>query len=135
MVNAQELKVQRQRFGLEAETVARGIQPNVVNNQPRAVDENIAVDEIISLHRQPIAPRDGAGATRVIVLPALPPGVKFRITNTMIQLLNLKGMFRETAGDDANQHLMNFVAICKSQEIPGVSQTAMRLRMFPLCLT
>ncbi|KAH0633305.1 hypothetical protein KY284_036091 [Solanum tuberosum] len=153
MVNAQELEVQRQRFGLEAETVAKGIQPNVVNNQPRAVDENIAVDEIIPLHRQPIAPRsrpqppahmmyeeddldfDGAGATRVIVLPALPPGVKFRITNTMIQLLNLKGMFRGTAGDDANQHLMNFVAICKSQEIPGVSQTTMRLRMFPLCLT
>ncbi|KAH0681536.1 hypothetical protein KY285_021933 [Solanum tuberosum] len=37
----------------------------------------------------------------------------------MIQLLNLKGMFRGTTGDDANQHLMNFVAICKSQEIPG----------------
>jgi len=69
------------------------------------------------------------------VLPALPPGVKFTITSTMIQLLNLKGMFRGEAGDYANQHLMNFVAIYKSQEIPGVSQTAMRLRLFPLSLT
>ncbi|KAH0661469.1 hypothetical protein KY284_026400 [Solanum tuberosum] len=42
---------------------------------------------------------DGAGATREIVLPALPP------------------------------------AICKSQEIPGVSQTAMRMRLFLLSLT
>ncbi|XP_015169534.1 uncharacterized protein [Solanum tuberosum] len=33
---------------------------------------------------------DGAGATGAIVLPALPPGVKFTITSTMIQLLNLK---------------------------------------------
>ncbi|XP_015160357.1 uncharacterized protein [Solanum tuberosum] len=33
---------------------------------------------------------DGAGATGAVVLPALPPGVKFTITSTMIQLLNLK---------------------------------------------
>ncbi|XP_049349268.1 uncharacterized protein LOC125813838 [Solanum verrucosum] len=78
---------------------------------------------------------DGTGATGAIVLHALPPGVKFTITSTMIQLLNLKGMFRGAAGDDANQHLMNFVAICKSQEIPGVNQTIMRLRLFPLPLT
>uniref|UniRef100_M1DWF1 Uncharacterized protein n=1 Tax=Solanum tuberosum TaxID=4113 RepID=M1DWF1_SOLTU len=97
MVNPQELEAQRQRLGLEAETAARVIQQNAVNNPPRW-------------------------------LPALPPGVKFTITSTMIQLLNLKGMFRSVPGDDANQHLMNFGAICKSQEIPGVSQTTMRLR-------
>ncbi|XP_049357121.1 uncharacterized protein LOC125821800 [Solanum verrucosum] len=153
MVNAQELETQRLRFGLEAETVARLVQSNGVNNQPRAVDENIAVNGIIPPHRQPIAPRDraqhpphmmyeedvldldGAGATGAIVLPALPPGVKFTITSTMIQLLNLKGMFRGAAGDDVNPHLINFVAICKSQEIPGVSKIAIRLRLFPLSLT
>jgi len=117
------------------------------------VDENRGVDGLIPPQCKPIAPRgraqhpahmmydeddadlDGAGATGAIVLPALPLGVKFTITSTMIQLLNLKGMFRGAAGDDANQHLMNFVAICKSQEIPGVNQTAMRLRLFPLSLT
>ncbi|KAH0698749.1 hypothetical protein KY284_012964 [Solanum tuberosum] len=61
---------------------------------------------------------DRAGATGAIVLPALPPG-----------------MFRGAAGDDANQHLMNFVAIYKSQEIHGVNQTAVRVRLFPLSLT
>ncbi|KAK4713655.1 hypothetical protein R3W88_019562 [Solanum pinnatisectum] len=118
-----------------------------------AVDENIAVDEILPPHRQPIAPRgrpqppahmmyeeddldlDGAGAIGAIVLPSLPPSVKFTITSTMIQLLNLKGRFRGAAGDNTNQHLMNFVVICKSQEISGVRQIAMRLRLFPLSLT
>ncbi|KAH0706084.1 hypothetical protein KY285_010616 [Solanum tuberosum] len=96
----------------------KSIQPNAVNNQPRAVDENIAVDGIIPPHRQPIAPRGraqppahmmyeeddldlyGVGATGAILLPALPPGVKFTITSTMIKLLNLKCLFGGGAGDD-----------------------------------
>ncbi|KAK4707280.1 hypothetical protein R3W88_033127 [Solanum pinnatisectum] len=152
MVNGQELEAQRQRLGLEAEATARGVQQNSGNNQPRVVDENRGVDRLIPPQRKPIAPRgtaqhpahmmydeddadlDGAGATGAIVLPSLPRGVKFTITNTMIQLLNLKGMFKGVAGDDANQHLMNFMAICKSQ-IPGINQTAMRLKLFPLSLT
>ncbi|KAH0716839.1 hypothetical protein KY285_012870 [Solanum tuberosum] len=102
-----------------SETAARGAQQYAVNNPPRVVEEHEGVEEITPPHRQPLDPR----------------GVKFTITSTMIQLLNLKGMFRGTAGDDAHQHVMNFVVICKSHEIPVVSQTAMRLRLFPLSLT
>ncbi|KAK4713592.1 hypothetical protein R3W88_019499 [Solanum pinnatisectum] len=132
MVNAQELEAKRQRLGLEVETPARGIQQNAENNQPRVVEENIGVDELIPPHHQPLAQRgrpqhpthmmyeeddldlDGAGVIGAIVLPVLPLGVKFTITSTMIQLFNLKGMLRGATGDDANQHLMNFVAIYKS---------------------
>ncbi|KAH0761321.1 hypothetical protein KY290_017394 [Solanum tuberosum] len=153
MVTAQELEAQRERLGLEAEVTARGVQQNGGNNQPRVVDENRGVDGLVPPQRKPIAPRgraqhpmhmmyneddadfDGAGATGVIVLPAILPGVKFTITSTMIQLLNLKGLFRGAAGDDANHHLMKFVTICKSQDIPGVNQIAMRLRLFALSLT
>ncbi|XP_055806921.1 uncharacterized protein LOC129875673 [Solanum dulcamara] len=70
--------------------------------------------------------RDGLGAigaTGAIVLPTLPKGVKFTITSTMLQMLNLKGLFRGGVSDDAKQHLMNFIAIYKSSEIPGVSQS------------
>ncbi|KAH0712190.1 hypothetical protein KY289_008149 [Solanum tuberosum] len=143
MVNAQEQKAQRNRLGLEAEIDA-------ANNVHETAE---GVEGVIHPQHQPISPRgraqhpthmmyeednvdlDGAGATGAIVLPALPPGVKFTITSTMIQLLNLKGMFRGAAGVDANQHLMNFVAICNSQKIPRVNQTTMRLRLFPLSLT
>ncbi|KAH0773640.1 hypothetical protein KY290_010777 [Solanum tuberosum] len=138
MVNAQELEAQRKRLGLEVETAARGAPQNAVNNPPKVVDEHLGVEEIGPPYRQPLAPRgqaqhlahvmyeeddldlDRAGATGVIVLPVLPPGVKFTITSTMIKLLNLKGISRGAAGDDVNQHLMNFVAICKSREIPGL---------------
>ncbi|KAK4713594.1 hypothetical protein R3W88_019501 [Solanum pinnatisectum] len=46
---------------------------------------------------------DGAGATGTIMLLALPPGVKFTITSTIIQLLNLKGMFSGATGDDLKE--------------------------------
>lgn len=36
---------------------------------------------------------DGAGTTGAIVLPSFPHGVKFTITSTMLQMLNLKGLF------------------------------------------
>ncbi|KAK4726889.1 hypothetical protein R3W88_031806 [Solanum pinnatisectum] len=146
MVNAQELEAQRHRLGLEAEIDTAknvhqttginqprlGFQQNIGINQPRVVEENKWEEGVVYPQHQPIAPRgraqhpahmmyeeddadlDGAGAIGAIVLPALP------------QMLT---------GDDANQYLMNFMAICKSQEIPGVNQIAMRLRLFPLSLT
>ncbi|KAK4707406.1 hypothetical protein R3W88_033052 [Solanum pinnatisectum] len=132
MVNTHELEAQRQRLGLDAETTARGAQQNAVNDPPRVVGEQVEVEEIVPPQHQPIATRgrapqqphivleeddldlDGVEANQAIVLPVLPPGVKFTITITIIQLLNLKGMFRGATSDDANEHLMNFVAICKS---------------------
>ncbi|KAK4731462.1 hypothetical protein R3W88_024450 [Solanum pinnatisectum] len=127
--NTKELEAQRLRFGLEAETVARGIQPNVVNCQEQAQHPAHMMFEEDDLDL------DGAGATGAIMLPILLPGVKFTITSTMIQLLNLKGIFSGETGDSAKQHLRNFMVICKSQEIPGVSQTMMRLRLFSFSLT
>lgn len=40
---------------------------------------------------------DKAGATGAVILPPLAPGVKFNITSTMIQLLNLKWVFWRTS--------------------------------------
>ena len=78
---------------------------------------------------------DGDGATGAIILPPLAPGVKFNITSTMIQLLNLKGLFGGLPGDDPNLHLVNFISICKSFDNPGVRQNVIHLILFPLSLS
>ncbi|KAK4709887.1 hypothetical protein R3W88_004400 [Solanum pinnatisectum] len=87
-----------------------GFQQNAGINQSRVVEENRGEEGVVHPQRQPIAPRgraqhpahmmyveddadlDGAGATGAILLLTLHPGVKFTITSTMIQLLNLKAM-------------------------------------------
>ncbi|KAK4727100.1 hypothetical protein R3W88_032017 [Solanum pinnatisectum] len=138
MVNAHELDAQRQRMRQDVETLARRSQNNA--NDPNIVyKENEGVEEIAPPHHQPLAPRgrvqqptrvefeendlelNGSRATGAIVLPVLPPSMKFTITNTMIQVLNLKVMFRGIASEDANQNFMNFIAFYKSTEISGVS--------------
>ncbi|PHT52942.1 hypothetical protein CQW23_07404 [Capsicum baccatum] len=78
---------------------------------------------------------DGVGATGSIIPPPLANGDKFNITSTMIQLLQLKGLFGGLAGDDPNMHLINFISTCKSFDNPGIGQNAIWLHLFPLSLS
>lgn len=59
----------------------------------------------------------------------------FDITNAMIQLLNLKGVFAGLPNDDINVYLINFIGICSSHTITWVDKEDLRLRFFPFSLT
>ncbi|PHT48118.1 hypothetical protein CQW23_12326 [Capsicum baccatum] len=72
-------------------------------------EEDLGDNELLNPRR--------AGA---IIPPPLAPEGKFNITSTMIQLLQLKGLFGGLAGDDPNMHLINFISTCKSFDNPGV---------------
>lgn len=74
-------------------------------------------------------------STEAIILFTLPPGVKFHITSSMIQFLNLKDVFVGLAMDDANMNLINIIGICTSYTIRGVDQEAFRLTFFLFSLT
>lgn len=71
---------------------------------------------------------------KAIVLPALPPNVKFGITSVIIQLLNLEGVFFGLEKYDPNMHLANLTGIYTSYTMLGVDQKAFRLRLFPFLL-
>lgn len=72
--------------------------------------------------------------TRVVVPSLLAPATNFNITNTIIQLLNLKELFSGVDGDNPNLHLMNFVGVCKFYELPEISKNIIQLHLFPLSL-
>lgn len=75
------------------------------------------------------------GYADAIVLQEFSGNVKFDITSTMMHLLNMKRLYGGLDHEDPNQHLKNFTEICSVYRLPGVSQEAMRLRLFPFSLT
>ncbi|XP_075112370.1 uncharacterized protein LOC142182213 [Nicotiana tabacum] len=65
-----------------------------------------------------------------IVVPAI-QAKSFQITNNMLHLLQNKGLFSGTPAEDPQQHLKNFLSICKTQRQPNVTPEAIRLLLFP----
>lgn len=62
-----------------------------------------------------------------IIPVELPPDTKLDITNAIIKLLNLKGVFTGLPTTDANMYVMNLVGICNSYNLPRVSQKAIKV--------
>ncbi|PHT36212.1 hypothetical protein CQW23_23912 [Capsicum baccatum] len=110
---------QQEQARLAALAAAQVHQQNI-DNPGRATnsdDEDLAVEILFDDDDDDL---DGDGATGAIIPPPLAPGSKFNITSTMIQLLQLNGLFGGPAGGDPNMHLINFISTCKSFDNPGV---------------
>ncbi|XP_070012957.1 uncharacterized protein [Nicotiana sylvestris] len=59
----------------------------------------------------------------------------FQITNNMLHLLQNKGLFSGSQVEDPQQHLKNFLSICKTQRQPNVTPEAIKLLLFPFSVT
>ncbi|XP_075076844.1 uncharacterized protein LOC142163457 [Nicotiana tabacum] len=72
-------------------------------------------------------------STAIVVLAI--QAESFQITNNMLHLLQNKGLFSGTPAEDPQQHLKNFLSICKTQRQPNVTLEAIRLLLFPFSVT
>ncbi|KAF7834642.1 uncharacterized protein G2W53_009501 [Senna tora] len=58
----------------------------------------------------------------------------FEIEPTTIQLLQANGQFGGSPVEDPNNHILNFLEICDTFKHNGISDDAIRLRLFPFSL-
>lgn len=47
-----------------------------------------------------------------------------------MQLLNRKNVFASLPMDDVDMHIINFIRICTLYNLPGVSDKALKIRLF-----
>ena len=59
----------------------------------------------------------------------------FELKPVMFQMLQTVGQFNGLPAEDSHTHLLNFLAICDSYKQNGVSDEAVRLRLFPFSLS
>ena len=68
-----------------------------------------------------------------IVKPAIGAN-NFELKPSLIQMIQNNAQFYGLSNEDPNSHISNFLEICETIKINGVSKDAIRLRLFPFSL-
>ncbi|XP_059295631.1 uncharacterized protein LOC132048969 [Lycium ferocissimum] len=76
-----------------------------------------------------------AGYAAAIRPPPVQGNASFHVNNTMLHLLNTKGLFRGLPIDDFNRNLKNFLGVCTTNMHPTISSEMVKLRLFSFSLT
>ncbi|KAL0367438.1 UNVERIFIED_CONTAM: hypothetical protein Sradi_3633900 [Sesamum radiatum] len=77
--------------------------------------------------------RTADGAISSIVKPAVEAN-NFEIKPAIIQIIRSSVQFSSLPDEDPNKHLVNFLEICDTFKFNGVSNDAVKLRIFPFSL-
>jgi len=69
-----------------------------------------------------------------IHLPLVEDHVAFYVTNTMMELLQVKGIFGGLDHENPHEHIRNFVGTCNPFSFKDISQESIWLWLFPFSL-
>lgn len=58
----------------------------------------------------------------------------FEISSALIQLIQISMQFRDLPNEDPNAHIASFLEMCDTFNCNGITDDAIRLRLFPLSL-
>ncbi|KAL0319977.1 UNVERIFIED_CONTAM: hypothetical protein Sradi_5259200 [Sesamum radiatum] len=92
--------------------------------------------EIIGVEERPMMEYSFPTADGIISSIAKPPvqANNFEIKPAIIQIIRSSVQFSGLLDEDPNKHLANFLEICDTFKFNGVSDDAVRLRIFPFSL-
>lgn len=126
-----------QNFTQNAESLLRKVRPHVIPSQiilPTDETVNIAPSTSRSMAQKTLREFSAPSASNVLVGPTITSEAdNFEIRIGLITMVQVSP-FCGKANEDANTHLQQFLELCSTFVIKGVTQGAIRLRQFPFSL-
>ena len=128
-------KVRKQGSNQEAVPMGdRTVNPNQTRNEEERIEENVARNNVVDQRAlKDYSSPTLEGSVSSIRRPPIPVN-NFEIKPAIIQMIQHSIQFGGLSSDDPNLHIASFLELCDTFKHNGVSDDAIRLRLFPFSL-